>query len=207
VLAGNRDSVTRILAALSFLALLAGLLAGCGDDDDAGSTSTPAPKSDAPAVEGTGYTLKPPRGFRDVTSRFDGSAIRVDLVYADAAQAGSGFARNIVVIREQPGGEFTLDDVMPNFENQAELQATDEGISEIEDLELDGVPARTYSFLRRDESSGPVRQRQVIAIKDEAVYTITWTASADKFEAEEPTLDSILASWRWTGSGAADEPS
>jgi len=52
-----------------------------------------------------------------------------------------------------------------------------------------------------------VRQRQVVAIKDRAVYTITWTVSADRFEAEEPTLDSILASWRWTGSGAADEAS
>ena len=52
-----------------------------------------------------------------------------------------------------------------------------------------------------------MRQRQVIAIRDDAVYTITWTASADEFEAEEATLDAILGSWRWTGSGATDEPS
>jgi len=193
----------RILAALSVSAVLAGLLAGCGGDDDVGSTSTPVPKSDAPAAEGTGYTVQPPEGFRDFTSRFDGSAVRVDLAYAE--KAGSGLATNVVVIREQPGGEFTLDDVMDAFAKQAEAQAGDAGISEIEDRELDGVPARTYAFLRRDEENGRVRQRQVVAVKGDAVYTITWSVSADEFEAQEATLDAMLASWRWTGSAAADE--
>jgi hypothetical protein len=82
--------MVRILAALSVSAVLAGLLAGCGDDDDVGSASTPAPKSDAPAAEGTGYT-------------------------------------------------------------------------------------------------------------------ITWSAPADEFQAEEATLDAMLASWRWTGSAATGE--
>ena len=195
----------RILAVLLVSALLAGLLAGCGDDDDVGSASTPAPKSNAPVAEGTGYMLQPPRGFRDVTSRFDGSAIRVDLVYADAEQSGSGFARNVVVIREQPGGEVTLDDVMDTFTRQAEAQATYAGIGEIEERELDGVSARTYAYLRRDEGNGRVRQRQVVAVKGDGVYTITWTVSADEFEAEEATLDAMLDSWRWSGSAAADE--
>lgn len=185
----------RILAALSVSAVLAGALAGCGDDDDAGTASTPVPKSDGPVVKGTGYTLQPPEGYRDFTSRFEGSALRVDLAYAERAP---GFATNIVVIREQPGGEFTLDDIMKIFTRQAEEQADDDGISEIEDRELDGVPAKTYSFLRRDESNGKVRQRQVVAVKGGAVYTITWSVQADEFDAQEATLDAILASWRWS---------
>jgi hypothetical protein len=52
-----------------------------------------------------------------------------------------------------------------------------------------------------------VRQRQVVAVKGDAVYTITWTVSADEFEAEEATLDAMLASWRWTGPAADDERS
>jgi hypothetical protein len=191
----------RILATLSVTAVLAGLPAGCGDDDDVGSASTPVPKSDAPAAEGTGYTLQPPEGFGDVTSRFDGSAVRIDLAYADID--ASGFATNVVVIREQPGGEFTLDDVMDIFARQAEAQADDAGISRIEDREVDGVPARTYAFLRREQQNGRVRQRQVIAVKGDAVYTITWSVSADEFEAQEATLDAMLASWRWTGSAGA----
>jgi hypothetical protein len=188
--------MTRILAALSVWALLAGLPAGCGGDDDVRSTSTPAAKSDAPAAEGTGYTVELPEGFRDVTSRFDGSAIRVDLAYVK--KVDSGFATNFVVIREQPSGEFQLDDVMETFIKQAEVQATDAGISEVEDRELDRVPAKTYSFLSRNEENGPVRQRQVIAVKGDAIYTITWSVSADEFEAQEATLKRTLASWRWS---------
>ena len=50
-----------------------------------------------------------------------------------------------------------------------------------------------------------MRQRQVVAVKGDGVYTITWTVSADEFEAEEATLDAMLDSWRWSGSAAADE--
>jgi hypothetical protein len=191
--------IRTLRAALSVLAVVACLLAGCGGDDDAGSVSTPVPRSDAPAAEGTGYTVHPPAGFRDVTSSFDGSALRVDLAYAE--EVSSGFATNVLVIREQPGGEFTLGDVVDTFAKQAEAQATDAGISAIEDRELDAVPAKTYSFFRR-EQNGRVRQRQVVAVKDDAVYTITWSVSADEFDAQEATLDTMLASWRWTESGA-----
>lgn len=188
--------MSRYLAVLSVSAVLAGQLAGCGDDDGARSSSTPAPKSDAPAAKGTGYTVQPPEGFEDVKSRFEGSAIEIDLAYAD--KDSSGFATNVSVIREQPGGEFDLGDAMDAFTKQAEAQATEEGISEVEDLELDGVPAKTYAFRSRNEENGPVRQRQVITVKDDAVYTITWSAAAEEFDAQEATLDGMLASWRWS---------
>jgi hypothetical protein len=184
--------MTRMLAVL----LASAVLAGCGEGDDAPSSPTPAPQRDAPTAEGTGYAVEPPAGFRDVTSSFDGSAVRIDLAYAD--QPRSGFATNIVVIREEPGGAVELDDVMTTFAEQAEGQATDAGISEIEDRELDGVPAKTYSFRSRNDQRGPVHQRQVVAVKDGAIYTITWSVAADEFEAQEATLDRTLASWRWS---------
>jgi len=184
--------MSRFLAALSVSAILAGLLGGCGGDDAA----APATTSSAPAAKGTDYTLQPPEGFRDVTSQFEGSAIRIDLAYAE--RVDSGFATNMIVIREQPGGRLELDNVMKSFTKQAEVQANDDGISETETRELDGVPARTYSFRSRNEENGPVRQRQVVAVKDGAVYTITWSVAADKFEAQEATLDRTLESWRWS---------
>jgi hypothetical protein len=182
----NRRRPAAFLAALS-------LLAGCGGD----SNPKPAPEATGGSAKGTDYTLEPPEGFRDVKSRFEGSAIKVDLVYADTQ--ASGFARNIVVIREQPGGTPKLDDVMGAFKGQAEAQATDAGISAIEDRELDGVPAKTYSFERRERQNGTVRQRQVVAVRGDAIYTITWSVAADEFEAQEATLDRILATWRWSG--------
>ena len=188
--------MTRLRAALPVLATLGALLAGCGDDGgDSGSASAPAPKGATKSAEGTGYTVEAPKGFRDVTSTFDGSAYRIDLAVADPA--AEGFATNFIVVRET-GGEVDLDEVMDVFTKQAEAQATDEGISEIEDRELDGVPARTYAFHRRAAKDGPVRQRQVVAVKDDAVYTITWSVPADDFEAQEATLDQMLESWRWS---------
>jgi hypothetical protein len=188
--------MTRIRAALCVSALLAGLPAGCGGDDDVQSASTPAPKRDAPAAERTGYTVELPGGFRDVTNRFAGTAIKVDLAYVKRVE--SGFATSFVVIREQPGGEFQLDDVMESFTKQAEAQATEAGFSEVEDRELDGVPAKTYSFLSRNDENGPLRQRQVVAVKGDAIYTITWSVPADEFQAQEATLNRTLASWRWS---------
>ena len=35
-------------------------------------------------------------------------------------------------------------------------------------------------------------------MKDKAIYTITWSVSADEFEAQEATLDRMLESWRWS---------
>ena len=104
-----------------------------------------------------------------------GLAFRVDLAYAE--KRGSGFARNIVVIRETPGGK---------------------GLSEIEDRELDGTPAKTYSYQRREKENGKVRQRQVVAVSGDAIYIITWSVAADDFEAQQATLDAILDSWRWS---------
>jgi hypothetical protein len=60
------------------------------------------------------------------------------------------------------------------------------------------VEAKTWAFQSRSEDNGRIRQRQVVAVKDGAIYTITWSVAADAFEAQEATLDEILASWRWT---------
>jgi hypothetical protein len=38
----------------------------------------------------------------------------------------------------------------------------------------------------------------VVAVKDGAIHTITWSVAAYQFEAEEETLDAVLATWRWT---------
>jgi hypothetical protein len=190
------NGMTRALVVLSLLAILA---AGCGDDEGGGgsgsSTPEPAATSEGPSAKGTGYTLQPPEGFRDLKDRFKDSAVKVDLAYAD--ESASGFATNVVVIREGAGGAG-LDDVMETFKGQAEAQADDAGISAIEDRELDGVPAKTYSFMRREEANGKVRQRQVVAVKDDAIYTLTWSVAADGFEAQEATLDAMLDSWRWS---------
>jgi len=181
----------RSLAALVVPAFLALLPAGCGDDDE--SSSGPVAKG---GVEGTGYSFTAPDGYRDVTGKLDGSAVRIDRAYADPE--ATGFATNVVVIRETPEGDLDLDDVTAQFVDQVEdTLATDAGVGAVEDRELDGVPAKTYAFRSRQDENGPLRQRQVVAVEDDAIYTITWSVAADAFEEQEATLDRVLESWRW----------
>ena len=103
-------AMTRLRAALPVLATCGALLAGCGEDGDSRSASKAAPKSTAATAKGTGYTVQPPSGYRDVTSTFDGSAYRIDLAVAD--KGAKGFATNFIVVREEPRGDFDLNDVM-----------------------------------------------------------------------------------------------
>jgi hypothetical protein len=114
----------------------------------------------------------------------------VDLAYADPE--ATGFATNVVVIRETPEGDLDLDDVTAQFVGRVEdTLATDAGVGAVEDRELDGVPAKTYAFRSRQDENGPLRQRQVVAVEDDAIYTITWSMAADAFEEQEATLDRV----------------
>ena len=58
-------------------------------------------------------------------------------------------------------------------------------------------PAKTYAFRSRQDENGPLRQRQVVAVDDDAIHTITWSVAADAFEEQEATLDRVLESWHW----------
>ena len=186
-------------------ALLAG---GCGGDDDdeepqSGSTQQQEQEQQPPpegSVEGTGYSFVPPEGWRDIADQFEGSAIKIDAAYAEP-DPEQGFANNINVIREAPQGldADRFDDYIEQFRQQAGTQANEAGLSETEELELDGEPARSWEYESARPDSPKINQKQVVAIKDDGLYTITWTARGDVFEESKADLQSVLDSWRWSG--------
>ena len=176
---------------LLLLVVLA-LLAGCGggDDDDGGGGATRTAPGGA-EVDGTGYRFTAPQGWRDASAALQGSAIRVDRVYAGPAR--DGFTTNVTVVRETPRG-VTLAAVEPAFRRQASALADDAGVSRTQRRTLDGAPARTWTYRLRQ---GGGRQRQLFAVRDGALYTLTFSAAARSFAAQERVFTRILASWRW----------
>jgi hypothetical protein len=176
-------------------ALLAG---GCGDDDDDGPQDG-VPQQREGAVEGTGYSFVPPDGWQDATEQFEGSAIRVDVAYAEP-EPQDGFANNVNVIRETPPGldADLFDDYVQQFRRQARSVATDAGLSPTEEIELDGEPARTWNHESRQDGPTRIRQQQVVVIHGDALYTLTWSARRDIFEESRAELQRLLDSWRWS---------
>ena len=182
--------------------LLAALTAGaCGGDDEGperGGQPQSAPQEGA--VEGTGYSFTPPDGWEDAAELFEGGAIRVDAAYAES-EPRAGFASSVNVIREAPPklDPDRFDEFAEAMTGQVERQAMDAGLSPIDELELDGAPARTWMFERRVVERPRVRQQQVVAIHDDALYTITWTTRRAAFERSRADLQAVLDSWRWSG--------
>ena len=173
-----------MIAVLSAVAI-----AGCGEEEkSAGGGGSGGGSGES----GTGYTVEIPEGWTDQTKTADGSAVKVDRIWAGKPKGD--FATNIVVIRETPAGSPSLDQVMEAFKSQVEPLADDQGLGTVEETELDGEPARTYAY-KMDKKE--VRQRQVVSVKDDAVYTITFSAAAGEFEAEEASFDAFRDSWRW----------
>jgi hypothetical protein len=191
---GHERTVRRVLA----IGLLVGaLLGGCGDDEDDPQKS--ARQQQEGAVEGTGYSFVPPDGWRDATDALEGSAIKVDSLYAEP-DPQEGFANNVNVIRETPKGldADRFDDYVTEFRSQAGTQATDAGLTATEETELDGEPARTWDYELRRSEQPRIRQQQVVVIHEDALYTITWSARREAFEESTTELQRLLDSWRWS---------
>ena len=84
------------------------------------------------------------------------------------------------------------------FRRQAGTQASEAGLSETEELELDGEPARTWEYEAARNEEPKINQKQVVVTKDDALYTITWTARQDAFEESKSDFQGMLDSWRWS---------
>ena len=188
---------------LAWLLVVLLAIAGCGGDSgDSGSsgdkaTATPNAERTAAAGEtGTGYRFDVPEGWSDRTKDFSGTAVKVDRAFVGPRKGK--FATNVVVIREVPTSRLTLDQVIEQFKDQASSLADDKGISAIEDRELGGEKAKTYTYILRREAPPKVRQRQVVAVVDDAVYTITFSVADAAFADDEQIFNDLLASWRWS---------
>ena len=176
--------------ALLLVALTLALIAGCGDDDggDGGG-------GESGGASGTGYTLDPPEGWRDGTKEAKTGAINFDLVLL--GERRDDFTGNVNILREEPPGEASLDDLKEAYRPQLEsLGATD--IQSGPDLEIDGEKALVHDY-RIGQQGRKLRGRQVAMPHDGGIYTVTLTSSDGAFEEDARDFQAMLDSWRWDG--------
>jgi hypothetical protein len=169
---------------------------GCGSNQEpaTGGGSATAPAAAGERLEGTGYTIAVPDGWSDRTREFSGTAVNVDAAVAAAPE--DGFASNVNVLRETPTGEPSLQDVVSTFREQLATVGADE-VSDASDAQLDGEPARTYTYELAPEGEDARRGRQVVTVRDGAVYTVTYTALGPSFEEDADAFTALLDSWSW----------
>lgn len=144
------------------------------------------------ANSGAFETVVPP-GFINDTAAFSGSAFRVEL--AMGGPTVHSFVVNINVVRERTTitSVGTLAQESMVFIKRT-TRAND--FSTLQDLTVDGAPARAFGYL---VSYGrALHQRQVYVIHDGWGYVITYTAlPGGQYHGSLPALSEALRSWRW----------
>lgn len=178
-------------------------VSGCGSDGDSssdGAGSSTAAAQAAPAgttqeVSGTGYRTTVPKSWRDYSDATEGSAIRTDLIYG--VRKAESFGTNLVVTREDPEGIAgkRVDELVDQVKEQAATAVGAEVPADSEVTELGGEEAAAWT-LRRKTGGRSIAQRQLIAVHDDALYTITLSALADDEDAQGQ-YDTVVAGWRW----------
>jgi hypothetical protein len=197
------------IAAILMVLFAAVTLAACGDDDEGGET-----------ISGSGYEFTLPDGWQDAQEVADEVAddVREDIPIDpsgtyDSLVAGESeddFTTNLnVVLQTDLPANMTSDRytaaTLQVFEDprlsRRLLPQSLEIVTPPDDptlVRLDGEDA--FEVTLESESEGrQVGQRLVLLVREGNAYTITFSASADEFDAEVADLDEIVDSWRWTG--------
>jgi hypothetical protein len=144
---------------------------------------------------GSGYEVRAPAGWREVTDRFRRrSGVDVDL--AISAPAVDGFATNVNVIRREQTVDVTLDALAVASWKELVVLTGGQDPGPYRDAALAGEPGKvlTYEAPQRDRR---LRFSQLLALRDAVLYTVTFTSDARAYERDVAALDAILRSWHW----------
>ncbi len=162
----------------------------------AGGLPSGVPDQGGRTVEGTGYAVTLPGGWADGTEASTGGAVNFDLVLVRPPE--DGFATNVNIIRVESPRAPDVDDLRRAYRGELDAVGAQD-IGDARDTTLDGEDAITYEYRQTGPQGQAVRGRQIAAVRDGAVHTITLTALADGFAAAEAGFEEIIGSWSWGG--------
>ncbi len=187
--ARNDDrSHVRLLVSVLVSTVLLGALAGCG-----GST-TKQPDAAGTELDGDGYSVNLPVGWRPVEPGPRGG---FDTAGRDPRRVdGTTNRLRVRVVRlETEIDEAALEDFLRTV-----MRRVSRSMPKAEMLpptELDGEVALRYSGLVRGEGT-PYFSEQVAAGRGTELYTITFVfARSVSQKSRDARIDSVLRSWRW----------
>ena len=203
----GRMPVVRLFAVICVLA--AGLVAGCGGDDDerkSGSTKAAQFEVKIPGGWFDAKDLGDNEEFRDEVEKIAGEGARsaqYELLAASRDPVDE-FAANLNVVKGVTGLPESLTpreyeqrarrELEALYEQNPGLRGTD--AEPIRDVKVGGSDA-AQTEVTRELSGRRVRQRQIFVIHEGTAFVITYTALVGNFEKELGEADQLLASWRW----------
>ena len=192
------------LVALALTLALPAAMSACAGD--AGSDT----------VMGSGYSYAVPEDWNDRTEESeDVPELELAGIGPDTLVIGArhdGFATNVNVVRE-PGipegvtaGDYAdialaalRDPASSGFPPEV-TEAIEEmevrELSETGNSELAGERGATWQYGSTREGRA-LRVRQLVAVRSNAAYTLTYTAAQESFEDDLPAFEEIVESWRW----------
>lgn len=202
--ARGRRFGARVAAVVTLLAVLAVLAASCTGEDEQGSTAgTPATDgttsttsetaAGGPRATGTGYNFGLPSGWRDATARAKAIDARLDLLVT--GKVTERFATNANVVIE-PSRGASLTDYVAAAREQLEPGLKARLLGESEQLSVAGTPAATYEYTFTQNGT-PIHASQVLMVRGDNAYVLTFSAHEQAFSDDKPALDQIVASWSW----------
>ena len=158
-------------------------------------TTTPTTPPAEGRLEGDGYALTLPEGWRDATEQFQDYSPLIDSGAVNATQTGQPFSDNVNVLRNADQAELPL----PRVERQfaAELRTVASRVRVQERVTIDGVGA--VHLTGRTETGDVVALTdQYVGFVGGASYVITFSyGSATPSAQRREEVSSMLASWNW----------
>jgi hypothetical protein len=141
------------------------------------------------------FTIVVPRGFRNDTAAFAGSAIRVDLFVV--GPRAHRFSVNINVVRERTGA-LSLSKVVQASVTELKRVSGATDFSTAQDLTVAGAPARAFGYRASFATARVLHYRQVYVIHDGWGYVITYSAlPGAQYDESVSALSATLESWEW----------
>ena len=188
------------VTSMALLAVLGALLlAGCGGDDDGGggasATTATAPAWAGATLEGTGYAVTLPAGWRDASEEDTGLSRKPDLVIGSDDPAAV-----VLVTRDKQPEGVGADELLRTLRRSEVDREGVSGASEVSPMTVRGARGVTYHYDTKSDGGVTLRTRQVIVIRGGMAYTIALTTPVVLFGESNPEFRSILSSWRWAAA-------
>jgi hypothetical protein len=167
-------------------------------------------------VKGSGYSYAVPGDWDDRTEEseeideFEVAGLRPDTIVM--GERHDGFTTNVNVIREagipeavtareyvdaaiaalrDPSSSGFPPEVIEVIEEMKVRDLSDAGVAE-----LAGERGATVQYTST-RAGRALRHRQIVAVRSNAAYTVTYTAPQGRFEEDIPAFEDVIDSWRW----------